>query len=515
MGTKLQSIINFPQKSVVEATGSEILKHITASAGGWPTLSRAGILGGVDFTIESGSNEIKIYEFNTNQYAAQVHDIYGESYWRGVAQHAATQSYDNVIIYSTYSDLPYGQNPPNLQKPYLSSSFAEFNISCSFNYNSGSSDRPYNSMRGQANHSGSFHLILSPPSHTDDNIYKMVSASFDKRKFREFLYHSKFSGSLIEHYNSGSDNTPNYSSMKYPDYVIKTNMGDASMQKTLGGEIYFRSYRTDLEPMMSNRYLWPGEPLPLGATGSQWDNWNYSIEKFIITSGSEDASGNAYIGQGRMSFLLTEQEPKILSSFHNSFSARLSKPSVDASYEELHWGVYPYSNTDTTASGSLIRMFDGSTKQIQDIQVGDVVMSYQPGDMPNTDTEYLNWSASIEDITQATGSVSSGSVVVGISEPSTLSGYFIISGSNNFQYYRPSLSATLVDDNDSGVWRFKPTHQLTTNDKMFDSGSQEIGIVSIEERFDTSGMDFYSLDVEDIDTYFSSDVLVHNLPKKF
>ena len=199
-----------------------------------------------------------------------------------------------------------------------------------------------------------------------------------------------------------------------------------------------------------------------------------------------------------MSFLLTEQEPKILSSFHNSFSARLSKPSVDASYEELHWGVYPYSNTDTTASGSLIRMFDGSTKQIQDIQVGDVVMSYQPGDMPNTDTEYLNWSASIEDITQATGSVSSGSVVVGISEPSTLSGYFIISGSNNFQYYRPSLSATLVDDNDSGVWRFKPTHQLTTNDKMFDSGSQEIGIVSIEERFDTSGMDFYSLDVEDI-----------------
>ena len=76
MGTKLQSIINFPQKSVVEATGSEILKHIKASAGGWPTLSRAGILAGLDFTIESGSNEVKFFENNTNMYSAQVSAVF-------------------------------------------------------------------------------------------------------------------------------------------------------------------------------------------------------------------------------------------------------------------------------------------------------------------------------------------------------------------------------------------------------------------------------------------------------
>ena len=37
----------------------------------------------------------------------------------------------------------------------------------------------------------------------------------------------------------------------------------------------------------------------------------------------------------------------------------------------------------STASGSSIQMFDGSTKQVQDIEVGDVVKSYKPAGMPD------------------------------------------------------------------------------------------------------------------------------------
>ena len=48
----------------------------------------------------------------------------------------------------------------------------------------------------------------------------------------------------------------------------------------------------------------------------------------------------------------------------------------------------------TTASGSLVKMFDDSTKQIQDIEVGDVVKSYKPVGMPDEmfADDWLNYS---------------------------------------------------------------------------------------------------------------------------
>ena len=42
----------------------------------------------------------------------------------------------------------------------------------------------------------------------------------------------------------------------------------------------------------------------------------------------------------------------------------------------------------------------------------------------------------------------------------------------------------------------------------------EITVVSKEEVVLENPTTFYSLDVEDIDTYFSSDILVHNLQSK-
>ena len=50
------------------------------------------------------------------------------------------------------------------------------------------------------------------------------------------------------------------------------------------------------------------------------------------------------------------------------------------------------------------------------------------------------------------------------------------------------------------------------NDVLLDKNANEVTITSIEEvqQSDT----YYSLDVEDIDTYFLSDILVHNLPPR-
>ena len=49
---------------------------------------------------------------------------------------------------------------------------------------------------------------------------------------------------------------------------------------------------------------------------------------------------------------------------------------------------------------------------------------------------------------------------------------------------------------------------------MFDKDGNQIEVVSVQDNFLGSEATFYSLDVEDVDTYFSSDILVHNIPKK-
>ena len=46
------------------------------------------------------------------------------------------------------------------------------------------------------------------------------------------------------------------------------------------------------------------------------------------------------------------------------------------------WRLKPIQGK-TAASGSLINMYDGSQRQVQDIEVGDVVKSYQPIGMPD------------------------------------------------------------------------------------------------------------------------------------
>ena len=42
----------------------------------------------------------------------------------------------------------------------------------------------------------------------------------------------------------------------------------------------------------------------------------------------------------------------------------------------------------SSVSGSLIDMYDGSTKQVQDIEVGDVVKSYKPVGLPDESYTY-------------------------------------------------------------------------------------------------------------------------------
>jgi hypothetical protein len=148
-------------------------------------------------------------------------------------------------------------------------------------------------------------------------------------------------------------------------------------------------------------------------------------------------------------------------------------------------------------------MYDNSTKQIQDVEVGDVVKSYQPVGMSLSDMNFKNFSMST-----LSGSFS-GSVVVG-KQSQVGESYYLINGS--MKVLADDTNGAVFASGSDGTWSWKYPYQLQQDDKLLDvTGSQQnINSISLVQSQET----FYSLDVEDIDTYFSSDILVHNIPKK-
>ncbi len=493
-----EQIRNFKQKSDVESRSKSFWNYITGSAGGWPNKSRAAIIGGIDFTIESGSDEIKFFENNTNLFTAQTTN-HEPDLFTYISNYAATQSFDNVVIYgSDANSHPFGENPPMTQRPSISSSFAANNISCSFN---NTADRQYEDMTGKDEHANTFHLFFDSPGNASDNLNSIASSSYDKREFRRLLNTSPVSSSLIPVYVSSSK-TQGEGIGDWPDYVSKTTQFDASFTVKMSGSIFINSYRSDLEPSSSMVWGWLNVT---GSEGAAATGKSMISEKFIISSGSE-SSGKKYLGMGRCLTLLTPEDNLILASFYNPYKSHLVEPENRPDGWAV-WLLHSYQGA-SSISGSEIRMYDGSTKEIQDVQVGDVVKSYQPIGMPNTDLNFAKWNT--DDLA---GSFFSGSVVVGKNE-SEATFYYTISGSNNQQYQRHQLASTFVFDSGSNNYRFRPGWDLEPGDKLFDKDGNEITIVSKEDTFVDNPVTFYSLDVEDIDTYFSSDILVHNLPKK-
>jgi len=152
-------------------------------------------------------------------------------------------------------------------------------------------------------------------------------------------------------------------------------------------------------------------------------------------------------------------------------------------------------------------MFDGSTKQVQDVQIGDVVKSYKPAGMPDEFffEDWLSYSS-----TDLSGSVASGSVVVRTYQEDYY-GYYLINSSIKVPVMKQSMmkgARYFLKQGDTWTWA-KPT-DISTGDYFLDKDGNEVEITSKTEVAQEET--FYSLDVEDIDTYFTSDILVHNIP---
>tara|TARA_Y100000592_G_scaffold14166_1_gene20114 strand:- start:10780 stop:12288 length:1509 start_codon:yes stop_codon:yes gene_type:complete len=501
------SIINYSQKTSVENNLKEVCNTITGSAGGWPSNTHAGILQCYDFTIEETTNDLKIYEYNTNIMYSAAETLFSDLP-NDITTYVASKGYDNVVVYgSTEFDI---QNPGPANALALSSSFAAQNISSSFNY---VDSAQYLAMRGDSNESNTFHLFIQSPTHTDDNIHKMVSGSWNKSHFRTFLASSNHSDYLIDSFNSSSISN---NVGDYPDYVVKTNTGDASFYG-FDTSIHFNSYLTDYEQNIVDSGSWTdpeeGEQyweIMTDPTSSMAFWYDYDIqtgydkytEKYIISSGSVDGT-RRFLGNGRAVYLSTPTEVLTIGSYFDSKFALLKPPAgtITEDTRNYTWNIKGY-NGPSTPQGTNIRMYDGSTKAVENVAVGDVVKSYYPIGMSMNDIDFFGYSTN-----DLSGSYASGSVVVGTYSRNEKE-YNLLNGSIKI----PELASIFVNKLGVGHYKFIKGYEVEVGDELYKHDGSWVEVTSAARQ--SSATTFYSLDVEDIDTYFSSDILVHNLPKK-
>ena len=450
-----------------------LLNYITGSAGGWPSNTNVSILMGADYFIETGSNNIYFSEMNTacgvSGELSRQEDTFDK-----ISNYAASQSCTTAYIYGQNDSVKH--NPSTFQEPLISASFARHNISVNFENNDNTSIT-YFSQRGQAQYSGSFHLFIGTPWYSDDNLLDIVSGSFNKSSFRTILSSSPESASLIPLFDK--DNyTPN---VNFPDYVIK-NPGAHSSLGT--HNIGFRRYQS-------------------GTTTYQdaVDNGNIT-EKFIISSGSY-SGGRGHLLTNKKYYWVTPTE--IINSGQDVDQSITYSSQFIMSGSEVYHPQPRFLRI--VASGSLINMYDNSTKQIQDVEVGDVVKSYQPIGMPD-ESDGISWESYTT--TDLSGSFSSGSIVIETINKQSY-GYYLINGSIKV----PAVPHTMHGGGKffcktGDTWSWKQSTDIAIGDYFLNNDGSELEITSKTNVL--SDETFYGLNVEDIDTYFQSNILVHNIP---
>ena len=160
--------------------------------------------------------------------------------------------------------------------------------------------------------------------------------------------------------------------------------------------------------------------------------------------------------------------------------------------------------------GSKVLMADGTTKKIENVQVGDSVMSMNIPDLPSSDDwdTYKDFTTSnLDSATLTTSSVHSNTTIeskesyeeIGLSNGTTLKVTehhpFFIYRDGNYKWAKP------ISEFDGDLF-------LRDKDKLVTKDKELITINTIQSVVSSS--DVYDLNVEDSDVYFVDGVLVHN-----
>jgi hypothetical protein len=459
----------------------DVSQYITASAGGWPDY-KVGMIAGYDFTIESGSGDVKIYEFNTN--CACCYDAPIAPKVNGLAYYLSTQDIDTLYVYGVWYDME-SQNPSPAFYNKLSASCAEHNISSSLIleqdyvwhgvYQGTGSYIVEESNWQIKSGSNEYTLFVSSPYKYPD-LKPLSSGSFNKLNFRSILQRSPSSSLMIDEFDpTDSSFTPNGT---YPDYIVKRQQYDRGL---LSGKLGFYSYESDNFTLLSQSY----------ENGHYYGYYPY-YEKYIIGSGSDDVSGYSYNYEYSQIFL--HSHDGIIDLGAEQCSHRLIPSSSD---DVRKWDIVPsIQYRHIASSGSTISMFDGSTKQVQDLVVGDNVKALNISGLNPQSSDFATF-------TQASMSGSiTGSRIIDIDSKIIPAYYYV-----NNKYKLPDNYGRFAEK--SGLlYQFTPSSEIYSNNKFVSSSGEDISITSL--TYVISDETYYAVDLGGDDLFYVNDILVHS-----
>ena len=165
---------------------------------------------------------------------------------------------------------------------------------------------------------------------------------------------------------------------------------------------------------------------------------------------------------------------------------------------------YGGSNPSCLLEGTPIEMADGTTKKVEDIQVGDWILSMNmPGQL---DEDEENWrkckfpDEKTETFTQHSASVQDINYDFVTNYWNINNGEEKITGDHEM-LYKP------VGEN-TWMWNLAPN--FLVGGHLMDKNGNEVLITQIENVKDEDGFEVVQLDVEPLDVYFGKTFLVHN-----
>jgi hypothetical protein len=154
-------------------------------------------------------------------------------------------------------------------------------------------------------------------------------------------------------------------------------------------------------------------------------------------------------------------------------------------------------------SDTLIQMSDGSFKKAGDLEVGDILFSYNMLNMPDeSDSAWRTWT--IDD--PFTNGEITNSTVVNIRKITVEEDIYILNQKIELTASQPIFAY----QDQIGAWKWKSPSLLYNGNLLFkkDGSSEEITLIEVQKR----NIELVELDVEDVDNFFASEhgYLLHN-----
>ena len=451
----------------------DVSHYITSSAGGWPNY-KVGMLCSYDFTIQDGLP--KLYEFNTN--IACMYDAPLTPKVNALSSYLSSQSVDTLHVIG----IKYGDNLSNPSEAFyneLSSSCAQHNISSSLILETDPTGpepdlSPEHSIQSGSNVYTLF--VNSPYRYTEFN--SLASGSYSKKKFRNILSNSPSSSLLIGEFDPSSC-VPNND---YPDYIMKIDDGDTTL---LNGSCRFYSYESSHFALLSASF-----------DLNQYYGQTPMYEKYIIGSGS-DAGGGKY--NYEYTYSLLHSYDGLVDLGCESVSHKLIPSS---SGDDKRWDIVSsLEYRHIVPLGSQIEMYDGSKKQIENLQIGDNIKVVNVTNLNSQSNDYRNWST--ENIE---GSISGSEVTKILS--TTIPAHYLI----NNKYILPDNVSRVMCRPDGSTYKFDIISELNTSSQLIrktvDGNFDPLDITSLDYRIEDKV--FYAVELEGDDMFYMDDLLVHS-----